>query len=103
MEGFLQQNVYSREEKGRFLAPKSRKFPVFFPVSSKSWRRRVSARLRAPPELINPNHLIAFILYCKVGFSPLEWPTLRSVRRPQTMFGHQPRVHLFLQFIFRSP
>ena len=37
----------------RFLGSKFRKFPVFFPVSREFWRRRVSARLRAPPASLN--------------------------------------------------
>jgi hypothetical protein len=37
----------------QFSRPKVRKFPVFFPVSREFSRRKVSARLRAPPASLN--------------------------------------------------
>src|SRR5258708_32988853 len=45
----LPQNMQFRRTGVRFLGSKFSKFPVFFPVSREFWRRRVSARLRAPP------------------------------------------------------
>ena len=45
----------------RFSRSKFRKFPVIFPVSREFSRRKVSARLRAPPASLNcreiPLHL----------------------------------------------
>jgi hypothetical protein len=37
----------------RFWRPKFRKFPVIFPVSREFGRRKVSARLRAPPRSLH--------------------------------------------------
>src|ERR1700733_4926390 len=37
----------------RFFGSKSRKFPVIFPVSREFGRRKVSARLRAPPRSLH--------------------------------------------------
>jgi hypothetical protein len=91
----------------RFSRPKNRKFPVFFPVSREFSRRRVSARLRAPPDSLKCREIAPSFVQKSPENSAIPQfrnNCLRSGLKKMALLTSQPRFLAFLsEGQIRSP